>query len=189
MTEGRDEPWVDGTVDDAYATVYEMFSSLIKTGKDTRAQLCVYVKGKCVLDLWGGQSRVTDKAYDGDSIQNVFSSGKSVAAIVVAKLVDAGHLSYDELVTKHWPEFGKHGKGHLCVSDVMRHEAGLMALPETLTLQSLQRDALKKNSVGKVIEDSPLRLPPNHSGKEPREYHVLTRGWILNEIVRRADPR
>ena len=46
-------------------------------------------------------------------------------ALVVAMLVDRGLLSYDDLVTKHWPEFGKNGKEHVTVADVMRHEAFL----------------------------------------------------------------
>ena len=51
---------------------------------------------KCVVDLWGSHSG--DPTYDGDSLQGAFSSGKSVAAIAVAVLVDQGHLDYDEKV-------------------------------------------------------------------------------------------
>ena len=52
---------------------------------------------KCVVDLWGSHS--SDPTYDGDSLQGSFSSGKSVASIVVAALVDQGHLNYDKKVS------------------------------------------------------------------------------------------
>jgi CubicO group peptidase (beta-lactamase class C family) len=36
----------------------------------------------------------------------IMSSGKSVAAILMAIMVDQGHLKYDEPVITYWPEFG-----------------------------------------------------------------------------------
>ena len=45
---------------------------------------------------------------------------------------------------------------------------------------------LKQNAVGAVIEGHSLRFPTGGRGK--REYHAITRGWILNEVFRRADP-
>ena len=43
-----------------------------------------------------------------------------------------------------------------------------------------------KNRIGRVIEAHPLRFPKGNGGK--REYHALTRGWIVNEVFRRVDP-
>ena len=40
----------------------------------------------------------------------IMSSGKSVAACLLAKLVDQGLIDYDDLVSKHWPEYGQNGK-------------------------------------------------------------------------------
>ena len=58
----------------------------------------------------------------------MYSSGKSIAAIVVAMLVDQGLLSYDEKIVTYWPEFGNKGKTDITLADVLRHEAGLQDL-------------------------------------------------------------
>ena len=70
---------------------------------DVDSQLCVYVKGEIVVDLWGSHGLNRDANYGPDSLQNVFSSGKSVASICMARLVDKGLLDYNETVSKYWP--------------------------------------------------------------------------------------
>lgn len=45
-------------------------------------------------------------------------------AIAIAMMVDQGHMSYDDLVATHWPEYGVHGKENVTIADVMRHEGG-----------------------------------------------------------------
>ena len=47
---------------------------------------------------------------------------------------------------------------------------------------------IKENVVGKVIEAEKQELPPLSLGTD-REYHAVTRGHILNEILRRVDPQ
>ena len=55
----------------------------------------------------------------------MYSSGKSIAAIVAALMVDRGLLNYDDKIVTYWPEFGKNGKEGITVKDILRHEAGL----------------------------------------------------------------
>jgi CubicO group peptidase (beta-lactamase class C family) len=68
----------------------------------------------------------------------------------------------------------------------MRHEAGLAALNTSLDTEDLLTENIKQNKIGEVIE--------NHSQKfrkgegSTREYHAITRGWIVNEVFRRVDP-
>ena len=122
----------------------------------------------------------------------MFSSGKSVAAFVIALLVERQLLNYDELVATYWPEFGQMGKEKLTVADILRHEGGLVELAESICLEDIQTKNIKDNSVGKVIEISPPKFPENNMNKDgtpsKRAYHAMTRGLILNEIVRRVDP-
>ena len=44
---------VQGSVAPGYESVRELFSDNIRSGKERNAQLCVYVEGECVVDLWG----------------------------------------------------------------------------------------------------------------------------------------
>ena len=52
--------------------------------------------------------------------QIVFSSGKSVSAFIVALMVERGLLTYDDKVSKHWPEFGQKGKQDITVAELLR---------------------------------------------------------------------
>ena len=124
----------------------------------------------------------------------VFSSGKSVTAFVVALMVERGLVDYGEKVSTYWPEFGQNGKDDITVADVLRHEAGLaQAFDQPLQLEDIQTKNLKRNAVGKIIESSGPSFPKDNKNKDgtssKRQYHAVTRGMILNEIVRRVDPK
>ena len=83
--------------------------------QDENAQLCVYVEGELVVDLWSERDGFT-----GDSLVNIFSSSKSITAIAVASLVGAGLVSYDDRISLHWPEFGAHGKSDITLAQLLR---------------------------------------------------------------------
>ena len=77
-----------------------------------------------MLDLCGSTKQ--DQApYDQDSLTTIFSSGKSVASILLAIMAGEGRLEFTDPICKHWPEFGQNGKETLTIADLMRHESGL----------------------------------------------------------------
>jgi hypothetical protein len=45
---------VDGTVDPAFAPVREVFTDLLRSGRETGAAVAVWAGGRLVADLWGG---------------------------------------------------------------------------------------------------------------------------------------
>ena len=125
----------------------------------------------------------------------MFSSGKSIAAIVVAMLVEKGLLEYDKKVQDYWPEFGKDGKNDITLADVLRHESGLQNFNYTLKESDISRESIKANVIGKIVVDAVPIWPTKELGvvgvdgtETRRAYHALTRGWVLNEVVRRVDP-
>ena len=63
----------------------------------------------------------------------IFSSGKSVASILMGMMRQEEKLKYDSLVMDYWPEFNSNGLEILKVEDVMRHEAGLSRLHKQIT--------------------------------------------------------
>lgn len=113
--------------------------------------------------------------YNGDSLQNVFSSTKTLVSICVASLVDQGLISYEDKVVKHWPEFGSLGKEDIRLCDVLRHESGLVNLSEKVMISDLSRDAIKENKIGSKIEKTEMRLPPEKY-QTKRAYHSISRG-------------
>jgi CubicO group peptidase (beta-lactamase class C family) len=164
--------------------VKEVYEREMQTMAEKNTQLCVYYKGERVVDLWA--SVTNDARFSPDSIVNIFSSGKSLEAIAIASLVGRGLLDYKAKIVDYWPEFGANGKGELTVADLMRHEGGLTAFNTSLDPEDLLPENIKQNSVGKVIEGHPARFRKGNGNK--REYHAITRGWIVNEVFRRVDP-
>ena len=107
---------------------------------DTHSQLCIYVGNEMVVDLHGCP---TESRFDADSLLSVWSSGKSVAAILLGIINDKGHLSYDDTVAKHWPEFAKNGKHFLTIADIMRHEGGLNKLHKSVEIPWIKSQMIK----------------------------------------------
>ena len=56
----------------------------------------------------------------GDSLLNIFSSGKSITALAMASLVGSGLVRYEDRISQHWPEFGAQGKTEITVAQLMR---------------------------------------------------------------------
>ena len=177
---------VHGSVEEGYEPVKAAFVKLYEQGREDCSQLCAYVDGKKVVDLWG--SATGDDSYNGDTLQMVFSSTKSLTAIAVACLVDRGLLDYSEKVSTYWPEFAKNGKEEVRLEDVLRHEAGMAWVNHTYEPEDFLPENIKKNSIGKILEEEELRFPPESLGSK-REYHGLSRGLILNEVFRRVEPK
>ena len=71
--------------------------------------MCVYVGDEVVVDVYGTSEWAKNKSKESlepDHLQCIMSSGKSVASILMAIMVDQGKLEYDDPISKHWPEFG-----------------------------------------------------------------------------------
>ena len=175
---------IGGSVAPGFESVKALFERKLRTLAERSVQLCVYHKGNKVVDLWG--SPVKEANFGSDSIANVFSSGKSLEAIALASLVSQGLLCYDKKMTEYWPEFGAAGKGKLKVADLMRHEGGLAAFNVSIEPHDLLRENIRQNRIGAIIESHPQAFRENGS---EREYHAVTRGWIVNELFRRVDPK
>lgn len=162
----------------------ENFAQRLEMG----AQLVIYQDGAKIVDLHGCAPEQEKKArYNGDTLQCVYSSGKNMESIAMAILVDRGLISYDDLVSKHWPEFGTtaNGRENVTVADVMRHEGGVpyLADPNSSTNSPIIITPDDVESIDSL--EAKLCSASNTSG---RMYHAITRGWIINGILRRVDP-
>ena len=191
-----------GEVAPGFEPVSDVFRKHFVQGLEEHAQVFAYVKGKLVVSLVGSLERVAEmpkpgsgklsdillneQAYDASSIQNVFSSGKAMASVAMAMLVDRGRVKYETLLTDFWPEYGQHGKEGTTLAMVLRHEAGLRNLRRKVPLEELYPENIKRSGgLSKIIEES----KPAHVPGEKRAYHAVTRGWILNEICKRVDEK
>uniref|UniRef100_A0A914XPA8 Beta-lactamase-related domain-containing protein n=1 Tax=Plectus sambesii TaxID=2011161 RepID=A0A914XPA8_9BILA len=172
-----------GHVDEQFELVEATFRKNFFDGWERDgASFVVYHKGKKVVDLWGGYADTAAlRKWEEDTISVAFSSTKAVAALCVALLVDRGQLKYDDLVTKHWPEFGKHGKENVTVQWLLSHMAGLAYIDEVIT----EQDALDHKRLARIFEEQVPNWPPGTA----TGYHALTYGWLVDQLIRRADPQ
>ena len=175
---------VEGTTAEGFESIRSLFEQNMHRYLENKAQLCIYVDDRCVVDLWAHPA--DDAAFDGDALINVFSSGKSLESIAMAWLVSEGRIQLTDPVTHYWPEYAAEDKAHQTIADVMRHEAGLAALNQSLDPKDLHRDRLKDNKIGAILAAHPTQYRSDEPSAS-REYHALSRGWIANEIFRRAD--
>ena len=175
---------IEGMVAPGFESVRELYEHNMRTLAEESTQLCVYHGEEKVVDLWASLSDNTD--FSADSLINVFSSGKSIEAIAIGSLAGKGLINYNARIADYWPEFGANGKGELTIADLMRHEAGLAVLNTSIEPQDLLTENIKLNKVGRVIEGHAQRYRKGAGHR--REYHAITRGWIVNELFRRVDP-
>jgi len=175
---------IEGTVAPGFESVKQLYEHNMRTLAEESTQLCVYHGEEKVVDLWACVKANTD--FSPDSLINVFSSGKSLEAIAIATLVGKGLIHYDARITDYWPEFGANGKDELTVAELMRHEAGLAVFSTSFAPEDLLTENIKLNKVGHVIESHAQKYRKGDGHR--REYHAITRGWIVNELFRRVDP-
>ena len=176
---------INGTTASGFEHVKRLFERQMRNLAEENAQLCVYHRGIKVVDLWC--SKTHDPNFGADSLTNVFSSGKNLEAIAIASLVGRGLLSYETAICEVWPEYRGGGKEHTRIADLMRHEAGLANFDTAIHVDDLLPENIKANRLGVIIENQNQQFRSPETG--PREYHAITRGWIVNEVFRRVDPK
>lgn len=173
---------INGTVADGFGKVADAFAQNFEDFPELGAGFALYADGELKVDISGGiADKASGRAWDANTLQLVFSTTKGAAAICVARLVEAGKLSYDDKVSTHWPEFAAEGKSDITVAQLMSHQSGLPYVDAPLTIDDIL-------SVGPVVEALAAQTPIWEPGTA-HGYHAVTYGWLAGELVRRVDGR
>lgn len=168
-----------GTVAPGYETVRDAFAAAVEASPRGGGALAVMVGGETVVDLWGGFADVRSaRPWAASTTSVLFSMTKGLVALLVARLVEQELIDLDAPVARYWPEFAQAGKGAITVRQVMAHRAGL-----SYPVRDFSRDDLVRWDpvVTALAEQAPL-WPPDSA----HQYHALTYGWLVGEIVRRV---
>ena len=77
---------------------------------------------------------------------------------------------------------------------MLRHETGLATLTKEIDLAWCTTENIKKNVIGKLLEDEPPLWMTKKTRDDPannteRFYHAATKDLIANEIFRRVEPK
>ncbi len=179
------EPAVDANVvrmdAGAVQKVARRFLSQHQQGAFPRGQLVVRRYGKVVLKLacgvargWQGRGGNTAVDVQDDTPFPVYSTGKPMAAIVVALLESRGVLDVAASVSSVLPEFRGHGRDEITVLDVLTHRAGII-LSDMIDNHQLWVD---REAVWQRLLATPPRYPRGTFAYMPTEY-----GLILDQLV------
>jgi CubicO group peptidase (beta-lactamase class C family) len=170
---------VQGTCDPRFEGVREAFQSNFDRGLEVGASVAVAVRGELVVDLWGGLADEAEgRAWEKDTITNVWSTTKTMAALSALILVDRGELDLESPVARYWPEFAAAGKEGVLVRHVLGHTSGLPGWDEPLKPTDFG-DFEKMASL--LAAQAPWWTPGDGSG-----YQGFTHGFLIGEIVRRV---
>jgi CubicO group peptidase (beta-lactamase class C family) len=140
--------------------------------------VAVFLEGEPVVDIWGGYVDEDKSApWVEDTITNVWSTTKTMAALTALVLVERGELDVFAPVARYWPEFAANGKAEITVAQLMSHASGLSGWEAPMTRDDLY-DWEKATSL--LAAQAPFWAPGTAAG-----YHALTQGYLVGEVVRR----
>ncbi|GJJ78421.1 hypothetical protein EMPS_10780 [Entomortierella parvispora] len=169
-----------------YGQVVQYYSQLMTENTDLGGTFAVFVEGQPVIDLnAGAKDLARTQIYDNRTLQQVYSCGKVIEGIVVARMVQRGQLKYESKITEYWPEFGQNGKEEVTLGDLVRYDSGVPDVEDIEGQEPLSWSLMQNE---KAFSDKLARQRHVFDGEDRRAYHALSRGWYLNEIVKRADP-
>jgi CubicO group peptidase (beta-lactamase class C family) len=164
-----------------FEPVRSAFQQNLASGLDVGAGLCVVRDGEVIVDLWGGCTDIArESPWQADTLINVYSTTKGVAALAFALLVDDGMVDYDQPVAEIWPEL-RAGETGLTVGDLLAHRGGLCGISQKLEVA----DLYDWDRMCRLLErQEPLWEPGTAAG-----YHAVTWGYLPGELVRRLTGR
>lgn len=164
------------------AAVKDAFAANFTEGKERGARFSAVIDGETVLDIWGGNAdREGAVPFSDTTLTPIFSTGKAVMAVMIARLIDKGKLDYETAVSHYWPEFGQNGKSRITLGQLISHQSGLPGFspPQDPAIWFDVPATLKA-----LCEQAPLWTPGQGSG-----YHPIAGGYLLGEVFRRIDGR
>ena len=190
-------------------SIRNIMNDYVMNGEDIGTQINLFVGNKEKLNYF-----VVDKNrypnYNENSLNTIFSCTKNICALLIGVAFKEKWISsYNARMNKYWPEFPTKARKfkisgddvefiemkepvYVTVADVLRHEAGLSRLFDC----KIDMENADPKTVRKLIENSILsfRIFDDNKMNEMfentnRYYHVVTQGFILNELFKIVEPK
>jgi CubicO group peptidase (beta-lactamase class C family) len=163
-----------GTCQDQFAPLRDLLDANLADGTEAGASLAVVQDGELVVDLWGGTAS-PGEPWREDTIVQVWSVTKPMAALTVLALVDRGELDLDAPVASYWPAFRR---SDVLVRHLLSHTSGYAGWSAPLDVAGLLD---LEHSEQLLAEQEPWWEPGTASG-----YHMIGYGHLLDGLVRAA---
>ncbi|MGN6252025.1 MAG: serine hydrolase domain-containing protein [Marmoricola sp.] len=163
-----------GTCDPAFAPLRALLEANLAEGTDVGASVAVVRDGELVVDLWGGQAR-PGHPWEADTIVQVWSVTKVMAALTVLVLADRGAIDLDAPVASYWTGFAR---DDVLVRHLLAHTSGYAGWTDRLDVDGLLD---LERSEAMLAAQEPWWEPGTASG-----YHMVGYGHLLDGLVRGA---
>ncbi len=170
---------IHGTFTPGFEPVANELASLLRAERVGGAAVCVYHRGQCVADIWGGTRDSEGNPWKSETAALSFSTTKGIVATLAHRLADRALLDYDQPVARYWPEFADAGKETITVREVLSHQAGLHSIRSLLNNADQMLDWRAMTDA--LAAARSFRDPAGRTG-----YHAITYGWIIGEVIRRV---
>lgn len=160
---------------ESFAGIGERFRQMVDTGEEVGGSVAVWYDGKLVVDLVGGwQDSAQTVPWAHDTVGQVFSAGKPVAAYAALCAVADGFLNLDEPIHALAPEL-RDPAWQVTMRRVLDHTAGLPAFPAaTSSLEPTD---------SKALLDLLWAAGPETAPGEVLAEHALTYGHLIDGIL------
>ncbi|MFT5333820.1 MAG: CubicO group peptidase (beta-lactamase class C family), partial [Halioglobus sp.] len=170
---------LDGLLHPDFAPVEAALRKQLASYRGGGAAVCVYHRGECVVDLWGGHTDEAGSLWQKDTMAPSFSTSKGVCSTLLHIFADRGLIDYDAPVARYWPEFAQAGKAKITVRQVLSHQSGLYHIRQMIDRADRMLDW--DHMVQAIEKTAPVHTPGTRTG-----YHGLTYGFIVGEIIQRV---
>ncbi|MEY2693699.1 MAG: hypothetical protein RL142_47 [Actinomycetota bacterium] len=167
----------DGYIHPDFSALEPVFADALRETPVGGAAFALRVGGKEVVNVWGGNAD-SGKPWVENTSTVIFSCTKGLVSLLAAKLVAEGKLDLDLPVAHYWPEFAQNGKSQITVRQAMSHHAGLSALRYPIE----KADVLDWSRMVHHLEVAEPLFPADG----PHQYHAVTFGWLVGEILHRV---
>jgi CubicO group peptidase (beta-lactamase class C family) len=174
MTDATAAAGVAGSCAPAFAPLRDLLEANLADGTDLGASIAVVQDGELVVDLWGGSAR-PGEPWRPDTIVQVWSVTKTMAALTALVLADRGVLDLDAPVSTYWPEFRSDA---VLVRHLLGHTSGIAGWAEPLDVAELLDLELSSR---RLAAQEPWWEPGTASG-----YHMICYGHLVDGLVRAA---
>jgi CubicO group peptidase (beta-lactamase class C family) len=162
--------------------IQTLLDSLVSEGREHGLQVAAYVDGELRVNNWAGMAGGgPEHPVDEGTLFPVFSTTKGMVATIMHLLAERAQVSYEDPISKVWPEFGANGKERITLRQALNHSAGIPDMPAGV--------GFKEVCDWEVMCAKIANLAPSWAPGTRMEYHAMTYGWILGEVARRVDGR
>ncbi len=186
--DGEESPREAHTPRATVERIWHAVEALYRTGVHPAIQVCIRRNGVPILhraighrfgNAPGDPIDAPKQVVGLDTPFTLYSAAKAVTAMVVHKLDELRAFHLEDRVCDYVPEFDREGKRWITIHHVLTHRAGIPNLPpEVMDLELL-------GSPEKVIEVL-ARMPRTSRPGALVQYHAVSGGFVLAEVVRRA---